>query len=53
MKSWKVLIEHKNKFIEIDIQADSYADAYIKTELEYPGCKVKSITEVRKTGSED
>ncbi|MGQ0827657.1 MAG: hypothetical protein ACT4ON_04610 [Bacteroidota bacterium] len=46
MKDWKVKIEHKKKVMTISIKASSYADAYIKTGVKYPGCIVKSISDM-------
>jgi hypothetical protein len=48
MKSWKVTIEYKNKTMEIVVSGASYAEAYINAELRYPGCVVKSVSEIRK-----
>jgi hypothetical protein len=48
MKNWKVKIEYQSKTIEVVITATSYAEAYIKAEINYPGCVVKSISELKK-----
>lgn len=48
MKNWKVKIEYKNKTIDVVIEAQTYSDAYIKAEIKYPGCVVKSVSEIRK-----
>jgi hypothetical protein len=50
MKKWKVTLEYNGRTIYITLKASSYADAYIKSELEYPGCVIKSISELRGTG---
>jgi hypothetical protein len=47
MKNWKIVIEYKGKTLSIELEARSYADAYIEVELKYPGCVIKSISEVR------
>jgi hypothetical protein len=39
-----VLIEYREKIMEMIIEARTYSEAYIKTEQEYPGCKIRSIT---------
>jgi hypothetical protein len=49
MKNWKVKIEHTNKTLEVRVKATSYAEAYITAELKYPGCVVKSVSEIRET----
>jgi hypothetical protein len=48
MKRWKVVIELKNKTQEIIIEGNSYSDAYVNTEIKYPGCIIKSVSEIRK-----
>jgi hypothetical protein len=48
MKTWKVKIEYESKTLEVLFEATSYAEAYIKAEIKYPGCLVKSVSEVRK-----
>jgi len=47
MKNWKVTIEHKNKTLEVTIEAKTYSEAYIKTEIKYFGCVIKSVSEIR------
>jgi hypothetical protein len=47
MKNWKVTIEYKNKTIEVIIEAKTYSEAYIKTEIKYFGCVIKSVSEIR------
>ena len=47
MKNWKVIIEHKNKTLEVIIEAKTYSEAYIKAEIKYLGCVVKSVSEIR------
>lgn len=47
MKNWKVVINYQNKTLTIELEARSYADAYIEMELRYPGCTIKSISEIR------
>jgi hypothetical protein len=49
MKNWKVKIEYESKTMEVVFEATSYAEAYIKAEIHYPGCVVKSISEVKKS----
>jgi len=49
MKNWKIKIEYNNKTIEILIEARTYSDAYISAEIKYPGCVVKSVSEIRKS----
>jgi hypothetical protein len=48
MKHWKVIIELENKTQEIFVEGKSYSDAYVKAEIKYPGCKIKSVSEIRK-----
>jgi len=48
MKKWKVIIEFEKGTLEILLEAAFYSEAYIEAEKKYPGCVVKSITEVRK-----
>jgi hypothetical protein len=43
MKDWKVTLLNNGKTLELVVQAQSYSDAYIKTELLYPDCMIKSI----------
>ncbi|HYG49648.1 MAG TPA: hypothetical protein VD905_02045 [Flavobacteriales bacterium] len=47
MKNWKVIIDYKGKRMEITVEAVSYPDAYVNTEIQYPGCTIISITEIR------
>lgn len=47
MKSWKVKIEYESKTSIVIIKAGTYAEAYIKAEIQYPGCVVKSVSEER------
>lgn len=48
MKNWNVKIEYNNKTIEVLLEAKTYSEAYIAAEINYPGCVVKSVSEVRK-----
>lgn len=48
MKSWKIIIIHNEQVKEIIIEAQYYSDAYVNAELKYPGCIIKSISEIRK-----
>ena len=48
MKRWKVVIQKDNINKEIEVEAISYADAYIKAGTLYPGYDIKSVTEIRK-----
>jgi hypothetical protein len=47
MKRWKVIIELQNKTLEVLTEAKTYSEAYINVEIQYPGCKIKSVSEVR------
>jgi hypothetical protein len=47
MKNWKVKIEYENKTQDVTIKATTYSEAYIKAEIDYPGCVVKSVSEIR------
>jgi hypothetical protein len=47
MKSWKVIIEYKNQILEVRTEAKLYSEVYIKIGIKYPGCVVKSISEIR------
>jgi len=47
MKNWKVVIEYQNKTIDAIIMAKTYSEAYIKAGTDYPGCVIKSVSEVR------
>lgn len=47
MKNWKVIIEYEGNTLEITTQAKYYSDAYVYAEINYPGCIVVSITEIR------
>lgn len=47
MKKWKVIIEHDGKEVEIITEARYYSDAFVNAEMQYPGCRVKSITEMK------
>jgi hypothetical protein len=47
MKRWKVIIELQNKTQEVIIEGSSYSDAYVKAEIKYPDCKIKSVSEIR------
>lgn len=49
MKNWKVRIEYENKTLEVLFKATSYAEAYMAAEIKYPGCIVKSVSEIRET----
>jgi hypothetical protein len=49
MKNWKVIIEHKGRVVEIKIEARYYSDAYLEASKKYPGCVVKSISQIRDT----
>lgn len=46
MKKWKVIIEYQSKILELTIEAKYYSDAYVDVEKKYPGCIVKSISEI-------
>ncbi len=48
MKNWKVVLECKGDVIEETVAAQYYSDAYFIVEKKYPGCIVKSITEIKK-----
>lgn len=48
MKRWKVIIELKNQTQEIIVEGNSYSDAYVNAEIKFPGCKIKSVSEIRK-----
>ena len=48
MSHWKVLLEHCGTVIELEIEARSYADAYIKAGISYPNCSVISIKPIGK-----
>jgi hypothetical protein len=43
MNTWKVTLQHDGKTIEIQINAFTYSDAYMKAEQEYPGCRIVHI----------
>ena len=47
MKIWKVIIEYEGKVLEIKIEAQYYSDAYVNAEIKYPGCIVKSISQIK------
>jgi hypothetical protein len=47
MKSWRVLIQHQGKILEIIVEALYYSSARYTAEEQYPGCRVYSITEAR------
>jgi hypothetical protein len=47
MKRWKVIIELENKTQEVIIKGTSYSDAYVSAEIKYPGCRIKSVSEIR------
>jgi len=47
MKTWKVIIEYKNKVMEVRTEAKLYSEVYIEIGNKYPGCIIKSISEVR------
>ncbi len=47
MKKWKVIIEYEDKVVEIIMETKYYSDAYVNAVTNYPGCKVKSITEIK------
>lgn len=54
MKNWKVTIEYETKVSEVIIKAKCYSHAYVKAAgayakvgLKYPGCIVKSISEIK------
>jgi hypothetical protein len=47
MKKWKVTIELEGKVLEVITEAKFYSEAYISTELKYPGCIIKSVSEIR------
>jgi hypothetical protein len=47
MRNWKIMIELNGKKMEIFTKATSYAEAFIYAEIHYPGCVVKSISEIR------
>ena len=44
MKGWKVLMEYQGKITQVVVEAKYYSEASNKTEIEYPECKVYSIT---------
>ncbi len=46
MKGWKALIEYNGVTIELRIEARSYSEACLAVERMYPGCIVKSISEI-------
>ena len=41
------MINCKDVIFEIEITADSYADAYLRSEKIYPACVIRSISEIR------
>jgi hypothetical protein len=43
MNSWKIVLKHHGKIVEFIVVAISHADARIKTEQEYSGCKIIRI----------
>jgi hypothetical protein len=47
MKNWKVIIQYNGKRMELIMEAGNYPDAYVNTEIQYPGCNIISITEIR------
>jgi hypothetical protein len=47
MRNWRVIINCNDVIFEIEIEAESYSDAFIRSENNYPSCAVKSITEIR------
>jgi hypothetical protein len=47
MKKWKVIIELEGKEVELITEARYYSDAFVNAETQYPGCRVKSITEIK------
>lgn len=47
MKRWKVVIKYNDVTFEIKIEADSFSAAFTKAEEAYPGCMVKSVSEIR------
>jgi hypothetical protein len=52
MKKWKIILEFEERTMEISIEASSYSNAFIESEKKYPGCVVKSISEIRKPSTE-
>jgi hypothetical protein len=53
MKNWKITIEYKGKVMEIMVEAKLFSDAYVAAELKYPGCVVKSVSEIREDSVRD
>ncbi len=47
MDNWKISIEHCGEIIELDLEAKSYADAFIKVGMHYPSCSIISIKPIR------
>jgi hypothetical protein len=47
IKRWKIIIEYKGEILEITTEAKYYSDAYIYAEMNYPGCTVRSVVEIR------
>lgn len=47
MKSWKILIRFDQQVMEVVINASYYSAASNAVQVEYPGCKILSITESR------
>ena len=47
MKQWKVIIEYNHGRIEKPWSAERYSDVYVDIMIEYPGCEIISITEIR------
>jgi len=51
MKNWRIKLEYQNRAVDIVIEAKTYSEAYINSSEKYPGCVIKSISEIRKSKS--
>jgi hypothetical protein len=47
MRQWKVVIRHNDKTIEKILLGERYSDVYVDILIEYPGCEIESITEIK------
>lgn len=47
MKFWQVILKYNDITLRIKIEADSFSAAFIKAEEMYPGCIIKSVSEIR------
>jgi hypothetical protein len=46
MKNWTAIINYLGNILEVRIRARSYENVYRRLEKMYPGCLIKSITEI-------